>query len=475
VVFSDHRALGPLRTGTAIDRSTGGLRIVTAFPEPMGSTIQIELQHSTTGAVTLLEGRVMHVAPAENGLYAMGIRLASRMLRPPAPTRVAGGSAAGTPRAVAAAARKLDVTIGVPGDAGGAAAATMDAEAVTFRRVDARSRAGSWAALLAILALLTILVLLILQALKEQQRAASRGPGGTTTEEAQPADLALTREPAGVFTEPSKRLLGDARSGGHEPQRFPASRLPVAYAGVRSPVDGIFQSVPGIPQASLEGGSAPATVPARQAMTADRFVGLLEYAESARERGETGLALAVARRAMRDSDAIAQPWREYGAQMIETFSRRDAAREASGFNELVGLEAAGRETSNSGIRIEVDASDHLMRVWRDDTELAEFPVGLGHEGATPRGMFRIANKVSDPSWYPEDGRVVPAGDPGNPIGPQWLGLANAGRPSGIGIHPTQESASIGGNDSQGCVRMRPSDAESLYRLVPIGTPVRIRD
>jgi lipoprotein-anchoring transpeptidase ErfK/SrfK len=44
---------------------------------------------------------------------------------------------------------------------------------------------------------------------------------------------------------------------------------------------------------------------------------------------------------------------------------------------------------------------------------------------------------------------------------------------GYGLHGTDEPASIGRAASHGCVRLRNEDIETLYRIVPIGTPVYI--
>jgi L,D-transpeptidase catalytic domain len=44
---------------------------------------------------------------------------------------------------------------------------------------------------------------------------------------------------------------------------------------------------------------------------------------------------------------------------------------------------------------------------------------------------------------------------------------------GYGIHGTDEPASIGHSVSHGCVRVRNEDIETLYRMVPVGTPVYI--
>jgi lipoprotein-anchoring transpeptidase ErfK/SrfK len=44
---------------------------------------------------------------------------------------------------------------------------------------------------------------------------------------------------------------------------------------------------------------------------------------------------------------------------------------------------------------------------------------------------------------------------------------------GYGIHGTDVPSSIGQSASHGCVRLRNEDIETLYQMVPIGTPVYI--
>jgi hypothetical protein len=44
---------------------------------------------------------------------------------------------------------------------------------------------------------------------------------------------------------------------------------------------------------------------------------------------------------------------------------------------------------------------------------------------------------------------------------------------GYGIHGTDAPASIGRGASHGCVRVRNEDVETLWRIVPVGTPVYI--
>jgi lipoprotein-anchoring transpeptidase ErfK/SrfK len=94
---------------------------------------------------------------------------------------------------------------------------------------------------------------------------------------------------------------------------------------------------------------------------------------------------------------------------------------------------------------------------------------------TPLGRFQIVVKWKNPWWYPptQDAwakglKPVPPG-PNNPLGTRWMGL-NA---PGVGIHGTDEPASIGYSLSHGCIRMLVPQAEWLFDHVNVGTPVYI--
>ena len=93
---------------------------------------------------------------------------------------------------------------------------------------------------------------------------------------------------------------------------------------------------------------------------------------------------------------------------------------------------------------------------------------------TPQGRFRIVNKYRHPWWYPPHANwashlhPIPPG-PKNPLGTRWMGLSAPG----IGIHGTPNPASVGYSISHGCIRMKKRDAESLFRLVRVGTRVWI--
>jgi lipoprotein-anchoring transpeptidase ErfK/SrfK len=111
-----------------------------------------------------------------------------------------------------------------------------------------------------------------------------------------------------------------------------------------------------------------------------------------------------------------------------------------------------------------------LQLWRS------FAVATGQTiYPTPKGTFTIVVKWVNPTWYPptQDAwakglKPVPPG-PNNPLGTRWMGLSAPG----VGIHGTDEPASIGYSASHGCIRMQVPDAEWLFDRVRVGTIVFI--
>lgn len=110
-----------------------------------------------------------------------------------------------------------------------------------------------------------------------------------------------------------------------------------------------------------------------------------------------------------------------------------------------------------------------MRFWK------RFPVATGQSAyPTPLGHYEIVVMWRNPWWYPPNSswargeKPVPPG-PGNPLGTRWMGLSA----SGVGIHGTPQSGSIGYSLSHGCIRMYIPDAEWVFNHVRVGTQVFI--
>jgi len=105
-----------------------------------------------------------------------------------------------------------------------------------------------------------------------------------------------------------------------------------------------------------------------------------------------------------------------------------------------------------------------------------YPLGLGRPGhETTLGVYKIGNKIKDPTWHKPGAGPIPPGDPRNELGTRWMPLVpvEQGLPTDLGIHGTIEPETIGQYCSSGCPRMLPADVEELYDLIVRSTPVEI--
>jgi hypothetical protein len=130
-----------------------------------------------------------------------------------------------------------------------------------------------------------------------------------------------------------------------------------------------------------------------------------------------------------------------------------------------------------GQTIIIRLSENQLYLYEGLDLVTTYPVATGlPEYPTPQGHWLIINKRVNPTWYnpaldswgsglPE---IVPPG-PDNPLGTRALDLDA----SGIRIHGTYASSSIGTYASHGCIRMFIADSEELFGRVEVGTPVII--
>lgn len=121
--------------------------------------------------------------------------------------------------------------------------------------------------------------------------------------------------------------------------------------------------------------------------------------------------------------------------------------------------------------IVVDKSQNILTLKSDQDIFKTYRVSTGKNSCTPVGNFKIITRIVNPPWYPPNGGVIPAGDPKNVLGSRWLGLS---KPS-YGIHGTIQPESIGKSVTEGCVRMKNTEVEELFTIVPEGTEVTIVD
>ena len=126
--------------------------------------------------------------------------------------------------------------------------------------------------------------------------------------------------------------------------------------------------------------------------------------------------------------------------------------------------------SNNPYRIEVDRGGFTLRVYRQNVLWLETPVAIGTGGTpTPVGDFYLMELLAPT-------------DPDGAYGPFAFGLSGfsevldsfGGADTAIiGLHGTNDPASLGTNVSHGCVRIENTIIERLAANVPLGTPVLI--
>lgn len=121
--------------------------------------------------------------------------------------------------------------------------------------------------------------------------------------------------------------------------------------------------------------------------------------------------------------------------------------------------------------IVVDLSERALTYTIDDVEVVRTEVGIGSpHNQTPTGEFFVTDRVT-------------LADPSGPWGSHALGLSARsdtitefnGGDGIIGIHGTNNPASIGDDISLGCVRVPAPEISLLHELVPLGTRVTVQE
>ena len=129
------------------------------------------------------------------------------------------------------------------------------------------------------------------------------------------------------------------------------------------------------------------------------------------------------------------------------------------------------------VAVTVALESTTVRVFRRGKLEKTYNVAVGQRKyPTPTGEFVVQTKQVDPAWnvpraeWAGDlaGRVIPAGDPRNPLVARWIGFNGS-----VGFHGTESISSLGRYASHGCVRMSPADVIDLYKRVDMGTPVLV--
>jgi LysM repeat protein len=130
--------------------------------------------------------------------------------------------------------------------------------------------------------------------------------------------------------------------------------------------------------------------------------------------------------------------------------------------------AAGQQLKviQGPVNIEIFKSRHELQAWLGDVCIRVHPVAIGKSDTTPEGTFVVKNKMRNPPYQPAHkarSEFRDGGAPDNPLGTRWIDIGNH-----YGVHGTIDPSSIGGDVSEGCVRMNNKEVEELFDLVVVG-------
>ncbi len=117
----------------------------------------------------------------------------------------------------------------------------------------------------------------------------------------------------------------------------------------------------------------------------------------------------------------------------------------------------------------VDLSAFEVIIHAHGYYVRKYRVGIGKDGASPIGKFKVLEKFVDPQYTDPEGRVIDGGAKNNPLGNRWIGIGD-----GFGIHGTIKPESIGRAESRGCIRMINTEAAEVFDLLEVGSEVVIQ-
>ncbi|WP_052343520.1 L,D-transpeptidase [Bacillus massiliigorillae] len=142
------------------------------------------------------------------------------------------------------------------------------------------------------------------------------------------------------------------------------------------------------------------------------------------------------------------------------------------FSFLYPASVAEAETLKQNPFVIVNKANNKLAFIKDGKVVEIFPVGTGKSNElTPEGLFTFIVKAKNPYYRKKN---IPGGDPRNPLGTRWLGfdaLGTDGRT--YGVHGTNQPWSVGKYISNGCIRMKNSDVERLYELIPLQSKILV--
>jgi len=145
----------------------------------------------------------------------------------------------------------------------------------------------------------------------------------------------------------------------------------------------------------------------------------------------------------------------------------------------------------AGTYVVVDQTQNRLYIMNDDkivrTAVCSAGSGMVLKAAgsskkwvfdTPRGVFKVRNKISNPIWkkpdwaFAEEGKTLPT-NPEDRFESGTLGKYALYLEDGYMIHGTLYTRLLGRSVTHGCIRLGPDDLQAVWDAVPVGSSVYI--
>jgi L,D-transpeptidase YbiS len=153
--------------------------------------------------------------------------------------------------------------------------------------------------------------------------------------------------------------------------------------------------------------------------------------------------------------------------------------------------AALQKLAPTGTYVVVDQTQNRLYIMNDDkivrTSVCSAGSGMVLKSSsgskkwvfdTPRGVFKVRNKISNPIWkkpdwaFAEEGKTLPT-NPEDRFESGTLGKYALYLEDGYMIHGTLYTRLLGRSVTHGCIRLGPEDLQAVWDAVPIGSSVYI--
>lgn len=284
--------------------------------------------------------------------------------------------------------------------------------------------------------------------------------------------------PPDPWKAPSARIVVEARDN-----QMPGIQVTATVDGAQVPMKAGTTSVPGQQRYSFETGSLSEGTHAVKVQVTDRggHVTKLDQTvlvDSTEQFGDRDVSVGARGRDVTALQTILERKDLLKGEPTGVFDQETAAallqyKQTRKLGDTPVLDQA-MATSLLGA-IKIDISERKLYLYDEGKLVKTFGVAVGRPRyPTPTGHYKIISKVYHPAWSPPPSpwaaglEPVPPG-PNNPLGTRWMGLSAPH----VGIHGTPSDWSIGTAASHGCIRMHIPEAERLFELVYVGTPVDI--